>query len=120
VREAASVLEFAWAPGPGNRDRVEGGCDNFIKVWIAQAGDEVHTYERLCGRKLDVDQLSREMHEPWSKINPYSLGALDWLRRYSRRLIAMWEQGDVLVTPTLARRAAGRRADRGPPAREEL
>jgi hypothetical protein len=32
----------------------------------------------------------------------------------------MWEQGDVLVTPTLARRAAGRRADRGPPAGEEL
>jgi nitroreductase len=25
VREAASVLEFAWAPGPGNRDRGRGG-----------------------------------------------------------------------------------------------
>jgi hypothetical protein len=68
VREAASVLEFAWAPGPGNRDRVEEGCDNFIKVWIAQTGEEVHAYERLCGRKLDVDQLSREMYELSSQI----------------------------------------------------
>ena len=44
-----------------------GHADNFIKVWIAQTGDEVHTYERLCGRQLDVDQLeplSREMYEP--------------------------------------------------------
>jgi hypothetical protein len=46
-----------------------GHADNFIKVWIAQTGDEVHTYERLCGRKLDVDQLSREMYELSSQIN---------------------------------------------------
>jgi hypothetical protein len=52
VREAASVLEFAWVPGPGNRDRVEEGCDDFIKVWIAQTGDEVHTYERLWARSI--------------------------------------------------------------------
>jgi hypothetical protein len=50
----------------------EGYADNFITVWIAQTGDEVHTYERLCGRKLDVDQLeplSREMYELSSQIN---------------------------------------------------
>jgi hypothetical protein len=50
----------------------EGYADNFIKVWIAQTGDEVQTYERLCGRKLDVDQLeplSREMYELSSQIN---------------------------------------------------
>jgi hypothetical protein len=31
---------------------VEEGCDNFIKVWIAQTGDEVHTYERLWARSI--------------------------------------------------------------------
>jgi hypothetical protein len=57
------------------------GCaDNFIKVWIAQTGDEVHTYERLCGRKLDVDQLSREMHE----LSSQSKAPTSWARATGR------------------------------------
>jgi nitroreductase len=47
-------------------------CPTTSSRWIAQTGDEVHTYERLCGRKLDVDQLellSREVYELSSQIN---------------------------------------------------
>jgi hypothetical protein len=50
----------------------EGYAHNFIKVWIAQTGDEGHTYERLCGSRLDIDQLeppSREVYELSSQIN---------------------------------------------------
>jgi len=73
VREAASLLESLGQQVQEVAIEVEEGyADNFIQVWIAQTGDEVHTYERLCGRKLDVDQLeplSREMYELSSQIN---------------------------------------------------
>jgi hypothetical protein len=73
VREAASLLESLGQQVQEIAIEVEEGyADNFIKVWIAQTGDEVHTYERLCGRQLDVDQLeplSREMYELSSQIN---------------------------------------------------
>jgi hypothetical protein len=70
VREAASLLVSLGQQVQEVAIEVEEGyADNFIKVWIAQTGDEVHTYERRCGRKLDVDQLSREMHELSSQIN---------------------------------------------------
>jgi hypothetical protein len=51
---------------------VDGFADNFRRVWIAQTGDEGHTYERLCGRRLGVDQLeprSREVYERSSRID---------------------------------------------------
>jgi hypothetical protein len=74
VREAASLLESLGQQVQEIAIEVEEGyADNFIKVWIAQTGDEVHTCERLCGRKLDVDQqlepLSRDMYELSSQIN---------------------------------------------------
>jgi hypothetical protein len=57
----------------------EGYAHNFIKVWIAQTGDEGHTYERLCGGRLGVDQFeppSREVYELSSRIN----AAATWAR----------------------------------------
>ena len=38
-----------------SRSRSRRATPTTSKVWIAQTGDEVHTYERLCGRRLDVD-----------------------------------------------------------------
>jgi Asp-tRNA(Asn)/Glu-tRNA(Gln) amidotransferase A subunit family amidase len=112
VREAASLLESLGHQVQEIAIQVEEGyADNFIKVWIAQTGDEVHTYERLCGRNPRLRPARAAQPRAVRALEPDHLpdypGGLDWLRGYSRRLIAMWEQGDVLVTPTLARRAAG-------------
>ncbi len=81
-----------------------------------QTSDQVHRYERLRGRKLEVDRLdplSREMYELSSQINAPTAWAARPAAPLLAALIAIGEQGDVLVTPTLARRAAGRRGDRG-------
>ena len=79
--------------------------ENFIKIWTAGVADEVHTYGRLRGQPLDhekLEPLTREMvnlADSW-KAADY-LGALDYLRRMSRQLVAAWGDLDILLTPTV-------------------
>jgi len=82
-------------------------AENFIKVWCAHVGDEIHDYERLRGEPIEVDllePLSREMYEFSNSINATDyLIALGWLRRYSRVISHFWDDADVLLTPTLTK-----------------
>lgn len=83
---------------------------------IVQTSDQAHSYERLRGRKPEVDRLdplSREMYELSSQINAPTAWAARLAAPLLAALIATGELGDVQVTPTPARRAAGRRGDRG-------
>jgi amidase len=80
---------------------------NFVTVWIAGTANEVETWGRIAGRELDIEQLeplSRQMYDMSLQMSATDyLRALDWLHDYSRRLVAMWEGIDVLLTPTLAK-----------------
>jgi amidase len=80
---------------------------NFVTVWIAGTANEVATWGRIAGRQLDVEKLeplSRQMYDMSLQMSATDyLGALDWLHDYSRKLVAMWEGIDVLLTPTLAK-----------------
>jgi amidase len=80
---------------------------NFVTVWIAGTANEVETWGRIAGRELDVEQLeplSRQMYDMSLQMSATDyLRALDWLHDYSRRLVAMWEGIDVLLSPTLAK-----------------
>jgi len=80
---------------------------NFVTVWIAGTANEVETWGRISGRQLDIEQLeplSRQMYDMSMQLSATDyLRALDWLHDYSRRLVAMWDGFDVLLTPTLAK-----------------
>jgi amidase len=108
AREAAELLESLGHQVQQVEIEVEDAyADNFIKVWIGGTADEVNTWGRIAGRELDIDKLeplTRQMYD-MSQALPVTeyLGALDWLYLYSRRLVSMWAQIDVLLTPTLAK-----------------
>jgi amidase len=84
----------------------EGYIPNFITIWIAGTGEEIHTYGRLYGKDLDTSKLEPltqqmvEMAEGLSAVD-YLL-ALEYLHRIARRIVAFWNDYDVLITPTLA------------------
>jgi amidase len=108
AREAAELLESLGHQVQQVEIEVEDAyADNFIKVWVGGTADEVNTWGRIAGRELDIDKLeplTRQMYD-MSQALPVTeyLGALDWLYLYSRRLVSMWAQIDVLLTPTLAK-----------------
>jgi amidase len=108
TREAAELIELLGHQVQQVEIEVdEAYAENFIKVWVGATADEVNTWGRLAGRELDIDKLeplTRQMYDV-SQALPVTeyLGALDWLHLYSRRLVSMWAQVDVLLTPTLAR-----------------
>jgi amidase len=83
-----------------------GYIGNFIKIWIAGTGEEIHTYGRLRGKELDLaklEPLTAQMVEIASSVSSVDyLRALDYLRRLARRVVSFWDNYDVLVTPTLA------------------
>lgn len=108
TEEAAELLESLGhevAEAPALTD--DGYVDNFIKIWTAGVADEIHTYGRLRGKPLDYSKLEPLTHQMADLANSFSatdyLGALDYLRRMSRGVAALWEGIDVLLTPTLAK-----------------
>jgi len=111
------AARVARAAGPGKRDRGRAGlADNFIRSGSPGRATRSTATSGPAGASSTSTASTRSAAgctSPRAGSTPRLPGPLDWLRRYSQRLIAMWEQGDVLVTPTLARRAAGRRGDRG-------
>jgi amidase len=84
----------------------EGYIDNFITIWTAGTGEEIHTYGRLYGQELDVSKLeplTQEMLEISSGLSAVDyLRALEYLQRLARRIMRFWNDHDVLLTPTLA------------------
>jgi amidase len=108
TEDAAELLESLGhevAEAPALTD--DGYVDNFIKIWTAGIADEIHTYGRLRGKPLDHSKLEPLTHQMADLANSFSatdyLGALDYLRRMSRRVAVLWEGIDVLLTPTLAK-----------------
>jgi amidase len=129
--EAASVLEsfgheVVEAEPPGWND--EGYIDNFITIWIAGTGAEMHTYARLMGMdRLDVSKteaLTQEMVELAKGFSAVDyLRSLEYLQNLSREVVAFWDDYDVLVTSTLAQPPipiGGLRPQEGEPAMKML
>ena len=80
--------------------------ENFVKVWLAVTGDEMRDYEELFGHAVDRDKLeplTRQMLETAEMVTATDyLHALGTLRKLSREIVGMWDNVDVLLTPTLA------------------
>jgi amidase len=80
--------------------------ENFLKVWIGEIGEELHTLDQWTGEPIDRSKLEPmtaqmvEIADSWSATD--LLIAVDALRRLSRQILAFWSDHDVLVTPTLA------------------
>jgi len=108
VREAASLLEsLGHQVGEAAPDwNDEGYIDNFIKIWTAGTGEEIHSYGRIRGRPLDISKLeplTQQMLEIASGFSAVDyLRSLEYLQRLARRIVSFWADYDVLITPTLA------------------
>jgi amidase len=80
--------------------------ENFLKVWIGEIGEELHTCESWLGEPLDrskLEPMTAQMAEiADSQSATDLLIAVDALRRMSREILAYWSDHDVLLTPTLA------------------
>jgi amidase len=109
TREAAELLESLGHQVEEHSYDWDGDAyvENFVKVWMGVTGDEIHDYERLLGRPIDRDQLeplTRAMLELAQTVSATDyLSALGWLRRLSREIVSLWDDIDVMLTPTLAR-----------------
>jgi amidase len=111
VRDTAELLESLGhsVEEAGPEVDPEEYVGNFIKVWIGEVGEELHTLELLRGEPLDRDRiepLTRQMEEIAGSMSATDyVTALDYLRRISRQIIGFWGGYDLLVTPTLTRPA---------------
>jgi amidase len=110
VRDAAELLEsLGHEVVEADLLRDEGYVENFVKVWVGGTGDELHTFERWLGAPLDrakIEPLTAQMAEVSAALSATELlGAMDYLRRLGRTVLAFWSDHDVLVTPTLAQPA---------------
>ena len=80
--------------------------ENFLKVWIGEIGEELHTCESWLGEPLDRSKLEPMTAQLVEIADAQSgtdlLIAMDALRRMSREILQFWTDHDVLVTPTLA------------------
>ena len=78
---------------------------DFLALWAAGCSAQLMELEGLLG-SLDLDQvepLTRELYEDGKRMSAAELVALlGRLRALSRRVVAFWNDYDVLVTPTLA------------------
>jgi amidase len=85
----------------------DGYVENFLKVWVGEIGEELHTCEAWLGEPLDRSKLEPMTAQMAELADAQSgtdlLIAMDALRRMSRILLAFWTDHDVLVTPTLAK-----------------
>jgi amidase len=107
VRDTAELLESLGHSVEEATPQVDSEhyVENFIKVWIGDVGEELHTLEQLLGKPIDRDRiepLTRQMEEIAGAMSAtdYVIG-LDYLRRIAREIIRFWDGYDVLLTPTL-------------------
>jgi amidase len=84
----------------------ESFVENFLKVWIGEIGEELHTLDQWVGEPIDRSKLEPMTAQMVEIADAQSatdlLIAVDALRRLSRQILAFWSDHDVLVTPTLA------------------
>jgi amidase len=84
----------------------EGYIDNFIRIWIAGVASNVQAAGMQRGRPIEpseLEPLTAQMVEMAGAITGADyLVSLEYLRDLSRRVISMWADIDVLLTPTLA------------------
>jgi amidase len=107
TREAAELLEslgHTVFEAPELTD--EGYIENFIAVWVSGVASSVLSFGELRGRPIEpseLEPLTAEMVAIAESISAAAfLKALEYLRGLSRRVVSMWSDLDVLVTPTLA------------------
>jgi amidase len=77
----------------------------FVTLWAAACAAQVQEIGLLMGgKRLErLEPLTRELHDEGYKISaPDLIVTLDYMRGLSRRIVAFWDDYDVLVTPTLA------------------
>jgi amidase len=108
VRDAAALLqELGHDVEEADLPADEGYVEAFVKVWVGGTEDELHTFERWIGAPLDrskLEPLTAQMAEISAALSATELlGAMDYLRRLSRTILAFWTDHDVLITPTLAK-----------------
>jgi amidase len=109
TREAAELLESLGHKVQEVEIEADPGyVENFINVWIGAIEDELNMWSRISGQEIDperLEPLSRQMYDISKALTATAyLGSLDWLHQYSRGVVSMWGEIDVLVTPTLALR----------------
>jgi amidase len=108
TRQAAELLESLGHEVVEEQHEFDGEAyvENFVRVWLGVTGDEIRDYEELIGRPIDRDQLeplTRQMLETADMVTATDyLHSLGWLRKLSRRVVALWADIDVMLTPTLA------------------
>jgi amidase len=77
----------------------------FLAIWSAGCAGQLTEIGHLIGG-LDmskVEPLSRELYEEGKRLSAADLiVTLDYLHGLARRIVAFWDDYDVLVTPTLA------------------
>ncbi len=128
TRETAELLEslgHTVLEAPALSD--EGYIDNFIKIWITGVAANVRDAAAQRGRPIELSELeplTAQMVEMAGSISGADyLEALEYLRGMSRRIVSMWGNLDVLLTPTLAKPAidvGGLRPKEGEPPIEML
>jgi amidase len=107
VRDAAELLqELGHEVDEPTFPFDERYVENFLKVWIGEIGEELHTCESWLGEPLDrskLEPMTAQMAEIADAQSATELLiAMDALRRMSREILEFWTDHDVLVTPTLA------------------
>ena len=107
TREAAELLDSLGHHVQETEIEADPGyVENFVKVWIGGTQDEINSWNRIIGREIDIERLeplTRQMYDMSAELSATDYrGALEWLQHYSRQIVSMWSQVDVLLTPTLA------------------
>jgi amidase len=87
----------------------EGYIDNFLKIWITGVAGNVREAAAQRGRPIELTELeplTAQMVEMAGTITGADyLESLEYLRGLTRRVVSMWGDIDVLLTPTLAKPA---------------
>lgn len=110
TRETAKLLEslgHTVFETPALSD--EGYIDNFIRIWITGVAGNVRAAAAQRGRPIEASELeplTAQMVEMAAAVSGAEyLEALEYLRGLTRRVVSMWSEIDVLLTPTLAKPA---------------
>ena len=108
TRETAELLEslgHTVFEAPALSD--EGYMAKLLKIWIGGVAGNVRELGNMRGRPVEASELeplTAQMVEMAESISAADfLVALEYLRGLSRRVISMWGEIDVLLTPTLAK-----------------
>jgi amidase len=99
VEDAASLLEeLGHAVSPFDLELTEGFVRDFQTVWFASlAATQVPDWGKTERKTQEQAELEGVLQAP-----DY-LRAISALQRFSRHLVSLWEDYDLLLTPTLAK-----------------